>query len=163
MSGADPQEGGDGIEVRGETGLPPEQARSDRKPVNRGKITIMCHQGERVDRNCSRKLNSIGELQSDIGAKPGGARCNVDVKRDHSPALQHKTIPHRQFRIVRFAWPRQHFDNSDGCHGEAQLSCSVGIEKGSIMRPKRRVALKYIDDGRGVDEKERVVWNLFEV
>jgi len=120
----------------------------------------MRHQGGRVDRQCASRLNSVCQLEAEQRPQPRSAFRNVEVKRDRLPRFEDRTVTSRERVICRLQRAGQHLGDGDGRYGEAQVPSSMGVEERLEARSEFRVPLEEVDDGRRIDENQRILGQL---
>lgn len=120
----------------------------------------MRHQGSRVDRQGASRLNSVCQLEAERRPQSRSAFRNVEVKRDRLPRFEDRTVTPRERVISRLQRPGQHLGDGDGRYGEAQVPSSMGFEERLEARSEFRVPLEEVDDGRRIDENQRILGQL---
>src|SRR5260370_24328291 len=123
----------------------------------------MGYQGGRVDCQCASRLNSVGQLEGERRAQFCSAFGNVGVKRDWLPRFEDRTITPRERVISRLQGPGQHLGDGDGRYGETQVPSSMGFEERLEARSEFRVPLEEVDDGRRIDENQRILRQIRKI
>ncbi len=73
------------------------------------------------------------------------------------------TITPRECVISRLQGPGQHLGDGDGRYGETQVPSSMSFEERLEARSEFRVPLEEVDDGRRIDEQQRILRKIREI
>jgi hypothetical protein len=72
-------------------------------------------------------------------------------------------ITPRECVISGLQGPGQHLGDGDGCYGETQVPGSMGFEDRLEARSELRVPFEEVDDGRRIDENQRILRQIRKI